>query len=372
MTFANFAMLAHALPAALILIVALTVLYARNAKATSPPSRTAILSALLIITASFTGSIVGARWLNAQQPTQQQPTQQQPTQHQPVQQPARPAERTTPQSLATIYGGTQLYMNDSMPLTNFTSCTADGTPTGKPTSCSPSFCASVSVVISAPLTPSCPAPKSSPWSEVVAEAAKPANTACKQNTTHPFCTTAFLTSTFGGRKNGVAAAYCTDRYLIVIASLNTSYPHFLDNVPYPPTGDYNNGTHTKVLCQTRTFSMGADGNKMKYKIPLFPVPYPTASYSNNVNLASFPGGDCDSAGNCVAMTKTGTEYAECYYPTVLGITRGLGVVTAFSIDGQQIYAVFNNMGIVDAAQCNEDACTNHIGAGGGQPHAHGD
>lgn len=54
-----------------------------------------------------------------------------------------------------------------------------------------------------------------------------------------------------------------------------------------------------------------------YKIPLIPVPLPTASVSNNVNLAAFPGG--------------ATEAYNSYIPSQNGYNIGLPVAGAIGV-----------------------------------------
>ena len=40
--------------------------------------------------------------------------------------------------------------------------------------------------------------------------------------------------------------------------------------------------------------------------------------------------------------------------------------------GQEIFPVFNNIGWLEPQKCTVDSCNQHIGAGGGQTHLHGD
>ena len=44
----------------------------------------------------------------------------------------------------------------------------------------------------------------------------------------------------------------------------------------------------------------------------------------------------------------------------------------YTLAGQDIFPVYNNRGTLTPEQCEADACNQHVGQGGGQPHLHGD
>ena len=262
-----------------------------------------------------------------------------------------------------VYGGTQLYMPDDGVVTNSTACTSDGTESGSVATCTPSFCKNLADVISAPTKPTCAFQSSSQtaYADAVRQAQPACESTCSQNTAHPFCAKAFLAATFGGRANGVLAAYCNNNYLVIHSTGNASYQHNLDNVPHPPTGPSN--------CFTREASIGGGGYH-KFKIPLSPVSLGVAAVSNNVNTNAFPGGAAIN-GSCTLDAKLGS----CYMPAdKLGVSRGFNPngPDGVNIDGAEIFPMFNNMNVIDAAQCNQDGCGAHVGQGGGQPHVHGD
>lgn len=60
--------------------------------------------------------------------------------------------------------------------------------------------------------------------------------------------------------------------------------------------------------------------------------------------------------------------------TNVGATYGLPTrgSVAVSIAGQDIFPVFNNNAYLAPQKCEVDACNEHVGGGGGQPHLHGD
>jgi hypothetical protein len=145
-----------------------------------------------------------------------------------------------------------------------------------------------------------------------------------------------------------------------------SFAHNLDDVPYPPAS-----VSGGAACHTRTASVGSGGFTAT-KIPLYPTAYSTAAASNNVNLNAFPSGAPTGAGGACTTQDT---VGPCHMPpAALGVTRGFNPYGSdgVTIDGSELYPIYNNIGVIDAAQCNQDGCSSHVGGGGGQPHHHGD
>lgn len=50
-------------------------------------------------------------------------------------------------------------------------------------------------------------------------------------------------------------------------------------------------------------------------------------------------------------------------------TRG---AVGMSVNGQEIYPLYNNRAELTPDSCEVDSCNEHVGGGGGQPHLHGD
>ena len=48
------------------------------------------------------------------------------------------------------------------------------------------------------------------------------------------------------------------------------------------------------------------------------------------------------------------------------------IITGVTIDGQEVFPVFNNGAILTPSWCEVDSCNEHVGKGGGAPHLHGD
>jgi len=171
------------------------------------------------------------------------------------------------------------------------------------------------------------------------------------------CTSEFLKATFG-KFAAVKAAYCNADYLVVHS---TSAPHwtpYLDDAKTPPGGtDTVNGA-----CRTRTASITA--SSAIWKIPLSVTKLSTDSGTVN-NIGAF-----DGAGDSLASGLVGylvnTSDTSIYY----GLNaRG---AAGFTVGGQEIFPVYNNRAQYTPQDCEVDACNEHVGQGGGQPHLHGD
>jgi len=93
---------------------------------------------------------------------------------------------------------------------------------------------------------------------------------------------------------------------------------------------------------------------MEYKIPLYPSLLPTANYSNNLNTVAFPGGADTTATDDACKTN-----GNCYMPAdAFGIYRGFNPYGALgvTIEGSDIFPIYNNVNALDVAQCNQDKC----------------
>ena len=186
---------------------------------------------------------------------------------------------------------------------------------------------------------------------------------CKQSTDHR-CTSEALTDLI--KAQGIKAAYCNDKFLVVHTDMTPGYPTHLSDIPMPPGGgedhdvtyqDSLSGEH----CQTGEES-GYEAYG-RYKFPLETTLLSTSTYRNNLNREAFPSGPSrNKAGGYMSWTVgLGHDYGFA--------TRG---PTALTITGQEIFPMFNNIGFMEPQKCEVDTCNQHIGAGGGPTHIHGD
>ena len=168
---------------------------------------------------------------------------------------------------------------------------------------------------------------------------------CTQST-DPRCSTSALKSLIFG--TGIKAAYCNDQYLVIHTDMTSGFNNYLSQVPNPPGSVDTAG----AACVTRATNPGY----ALYKIPLNPTPLSTATNTNN--LSGFLGaGDIDGG-----YLSSGS--------IIYGLpTRG---AVGVSIGGQDIFPVWNNQALATPEKCEVDACNEHVGGGGGQPHLHGD
>ena len=173
---------------------------------------------------------------------------------------------------------------------------------------------------------------------------------CTQELKDPRCTTAGLKNAVHAAGGQINAAYCTDKYLILSATGAPSWNPNLNDIPMPPGGD--NG------CRTRTWK--AEGKNWKIPLETHYTLLPNAHRSNNNNGNSFPQGAGDGAEKYLCTNDRGAFG--------LPSAGALGV----SIDGQEVFPVFNNGAILTPSWCEVDSCNEHVGRGGGAPHLHGD
>ena len=169
------------------------------------------------------------------------------------------------------------------------------------------------------------------------------------------CTTAALSAVFSGQPS-VYAAFCNAGYLVVVASSSTGYANNIDDIPYPPGGSTTLADGSTQACRTRNASIGALTMSTQ-RIPLTPVQLATALPSNNL-------------ANGVFTARWDSITSEATPP----VTYGLPVdgAVGFTVAGQELYPMYNNRGTFTPEQCEVDACNQHVGGGGGEPHLHGD
>jgi hypothetical protein len=165
--------------------------------------------------------------------------------------------------------------------------------------------------------------------------------------------------------SGIKAAYCNEDFVVVHSDLSGSYPMWLSDIPNPPGGgedhDRTDQSDTGIFCQTGAESIYEEYGV--YKFPLFPSPLATDDYTNNLNLASFPNG-CNRNNPGSHMCERAGAGHDWGHPV-----RGPVGIT---ITGQEIFPAFNNIGYLEPEKCTVDSCNQHVGAGGGQTHLHGD
>ena len=177
------------------------------------------------------------------------------------------------------------------------------------------------------------------------------------------CSSEYLKSIISG--SGIKAAYCNDKFLIVHTDLSAGYPNWISDIPNPPGGgedhDRTDQTETGIFCQTGAESMYEEYGV--YKFPLTTTQLPGDDYTNNLNLNAFPNG-ChrnNPGSHMCERAGSGHDYGHPVRGPI-GIT----------ITGQEIFPLYNNVGYLAPEKCEIDTCNQHIGAGGGQTHIHGD
>ena len=181
---------------------------------------------------------------------------------------------------------------------------------------------------------------------------------CTQST-DARCTSAALSSYFGNYA-AVMAAYCNADYLVIHTTNAPGWTPYLDDAKTPPGGtDTVSGT-----CRTRTASI--TNAAAVYKIPLTVTALTGSTASATVNnIAAFTGsGDSYTSPDVGYLINTSDT--SIYYG--LNARGPVGVTVA----GQEIYPVYNNRAQYTPQDCEVDACNEHVGQGGGQPHLHGD
>ena len=188
-----------------------------------------------------------------------------------------------------------------------------------------------------------------------AQLAKYSSTTCTQST-DARCSSSYLSGLFS-KFAAVKAAYCNADYLVIHTTNAPHWTPYLDDAKTPPGGtdSVNGACRTKMVSITQTAAV--------YKIPLTVTALSTSSATNN--LAAF-----DGAGDSLASGLVGYLVNQTATGTVYGLnSRGPAGVT---IGGQEIFPVYNNRGQYTPQDCEVDACNEHVGQGGGQPHLHGD
>jgi hypothetical protein len=201
-------------------------------------------------------------------------------------------------------------------------------------------------------TPTCPfSSPSTSLSAYATQVSQQTSKVCIQNT-DPRCDYSWLFENFG-RFSQTLAAYCNDKYLVLMSTGAPNHIPNLQDVLAPPKGTFTNGSECRTRTWTESFTV--------VKIPLNPIWLDTATRLNNVNLAAFPGGPGDNG--YLDGSTVNTNY-------VYGLpTRGN---VGFTLWGQEIYPVFNNQALYTPEMCEVDSCNEHVGQGGGSPHYHGD
>lgn len=176
---------------------------------------------------------------------------------------------------------------------------------------------------------------------------------CKQCTqvTQAKCSSSALKDLI--KHSGVKVAYCNDQYLVVLADGSPGFETNMMDTPNPPGAVDSTNTN----CVTRFANSGYTNT---FKIPLYPQPLSTADPAiNNLNLNAFPSGAADASDGYLSSTF-GT------YPLP---TRG---AVGYTVNGQEIFPIYNNRAMLTPEVCEVDSCNEHVGGGGGQPHLHGD
>ena len=248
----------------------------------------------------------------------------------------------TPARPLATYGSTQYFSPVSMVADANYTCFASG-GTGAALSCAAWFCNTSTEVTAAVSTQSCVTSNPTTY-DYVAKVKAIAPATCTQSSDYR-CSSANLTAVFS-RFPTVLAAYCTDKYLVVITTgLSRTQTYNLDNIPYPPGGTASDGS----ACRTRSGSMTQAWSKQS--IPLTPVPLSSAALTNNMNNATWPGG---AGYHSNGWMKDGNNLE-------FGIPTSSGV--GFTVTGQELYPVFNNVGGFTPEKCEVDACNSHVGQG---------
>jgi hypothetical protein len=366
----------HGVPAVLVLLLAAYVLTHRGAKSAPPAERKAAPfllagAALLLLLSGYRALAPTAGTTDLLPPADAayaRPPAAAPVAARPPAAPpaaARPPAPLPPAARPPVvdvsplvtYGNTPLYMNYSLAWEQgvfdlATSCFTGTTPL----SCSAWFCSKSSTVTSAYSTPSCiiSTTKYTDAQLITLANARPSQT-CTQST-DARCNSGALAAIFSGMPS-VYAAFCNNNYLVMYTSGHgrLGYSGYnLDDIPYPPGGtDTTSGT-----CRTRTDTI--NDAIQTYAIPLTPVPFTTADMGNNRNTSVWSEGAGGQSSGWM-LNSNGLQWG---IPTDGEI--------GYTISGQLMYPVHNNLGQYTPEKCEVDACNEHVGQGGGQPHLHGD
>ena len=159
---------------------------------------------------------------------------------------------------------------------------------------------------------------------------------------------------------GVKYAYCNDKWLVIGATGESGHwtPN-LNDVPNPPGTTvggvgYCTGELTMTVGIARTTFF-----------PLDIVDLPTGVSTNNIHLFD---GSTTIGGNTGPITNR--DSSKSIGATAYGLPNGAGVGTM--VNGIANWVTQNDQGEWSEGVCEVDSCNQHVGQGGGQPHAHGD
>jgi len=228
--------------------------------------------------------------------------------------------------------------------------------------CGPSTCSIVTA------TGKCPAQTGIDIADALS-AVSPENVKCgasctaATSTTDFRCSSEWMAANLGGSRDGgdgVVAAWCTDKYFVVVGSMAPGYEMNMDDIPQPPGGT---NSATGAACVTGDVTVSS----LKLEVNAFPLIgtyslLSTAAVTNN--MASFPNGAQAAGSSDVGRYFSNTGFGAFGLPADSGIG-----ITVF---GQSIYPTYSNTGQVTLDSCEVDSCNEHVGQGGGQPHLHGD
>ncbi|CAL6292801.1 unnamed protein product [Bathycoccus prasinos] len=162
---------------------------------------------------------------------------------------------------------------------------------------------------------------------------------------------------------GAVAAYCNDKYLVIIGTGATGFTTNMADISQAPGGIYYPDGTTATDCVTSEVTVSSP------KMETTAIPLKTGEYRYTLldtalgsnNFDTFSGGAGD--GNTKYLCDTDAE--GCFG---LPSWTGVGVSTT----GQSIYPLYSNVVRITLDACEVDSCNEHVGQGGGQPHLHGD
>ena len=162
---------------------------------------------------------------------------------------------------------------------------------------------------------------------------------------------------------GAVAAYCNDKYLVIIGTGATGFTTNMADISQAPGGTYYPDGTTATDCVTSEVTVSSP------KMETTAIPLKTGDYRYTLldtalgsnNFDTFSGGAGD--GNTKYLCDTDAE--GCFG---LPSWTGVGVSTT----GQSIYPLYSNVVRITLDACEVDSCNEHVGQGGGQPHLHGD
>jgi hypothetical protein len=162
---------------------------------------------------------------------------------------------------------------------------------------------------------------------------------------------------------GAVAAYCNNKYLVIIGTGATGFTTNMADISQAPGGTYYPNGTTATDCVTSEVTVSSP------KMETTAIPLKTGDYRYTLldtalgsnNFDTFSGGAGD--GNTKYLCDTDAE--GCFG---LPSWTGVGVSTT----GQSIYPLYSNVVRITLDACEVDSCNEHVGQGGGQPHLHGD